>query len=324
MNLIPGLVSVVVPTYNRGAAIASTIESVLAQTLKASEFEIVIVDDGSTDDTWEFLQSAYANHPQIRLFRTPNGGVAKARNFGLEQARGEFTAYLDHDDLWKPSKLQRQRLVLEEKPEVGMVYSGWREIAPSGEEVSPALREYNEGWWQPAEGEVGWWTYMPSRKTFLRNPIISMSVPLMRTELVKEVGGFDQEMVPSDDWDFWLKLSRRTQFAYVAEPLVDYIYHDAQQHTNMEKATDSWLKIIKKHKVSLVQSPLVWLWQRRFRGMVYTLRFHSEAKRALFSRQMPRFAMLMLRQGLTAPLGLLSRQWLYLIYRAARFNTSPY
>lgn len=86
-------ISVIIPVYNRGALVETTVASALAQDLRPEEFEILLVDDGSTDDTWQILNALYAHHPQIRLFHLENGGVARARNFGLKQARGEFIAY---------------------------------------------------------------------------------------------------------------------------------------------------------------------------------------------------------------------------------------
>ena len=113
------LVSVVIPTYNRGALIAQTIESVLAQDLPPESVEIIIVDDGSTDETFDILQRLYSSHGQVRLFQTSNGGVAAARNFGVEQARGEFIAFLDHDDLWLPQKLRLQLERIQNDVKVG-------------------------------------------------------------------------------------------------------------------------------------------------------------------------------------------------------------
>jgi glycosyltransferase involved in cell wall biosynthesis len=121
----PPLVSVVIPVYNRGARLQPTIESALEQTLPSHDYEIIIVDDGSTDDTLAFLQLTYADEPRIKIVSQQNGGVARARNRGLEEARGEFSAYLDHDDFWLPNKLEKQLAAFEGKPAVGVIYCRW-------------------------------------------------------------------------------------------------------------------------------------------------------------------------------------------------------
>jgi glycosyltransferase involved in cell wall biosynthesis len=110
------LVSVVIPVYNRGARLQPTVQSVLEQTLSSAEIEIIIVDDGSTDDTVAFLHKTYGDEPRVKIVTQPNGGVARARNRGLEEARGEFIAYLDHDDFWLPHKIEQQLALSKASP----------------------------------------------------------------------------------------------------------------------------------------------------------------------------------------------------------------
>ena len=100
------LVSIVVPTYNRGYCIAATLDSVIAQTHK--DWEALIVDDGSTDDTADIIQRRYGDDSRVRYVRQENAGVCSARNRGIATARGSFVALLDSDDLWEPWKLELQ------------------------------------------------------------------------------------------------------------------------------------------------------------------------------------------------------------------------
>src|SRR5438067_8321397 len=116
----PGLVSVITPVYRGERFVAATIQSVLAQTYR--DWELVIVDDGSPDDSAGIIDG-YLPHPQIRFIRQANAGVAAARNTGIANARGEFVALLDQDDLWLPDKLERQLLYLNARPDVGFVHS---------------------------------------------------------------------------------------------------------------------------------------------------------------------------------------------------------
>ncbi len=121
MSVTTPRVSVIMPTYNYGRYVADAIESIQAQTF--GNFEIVVVDDGSTDDTAAIL--ARLAEPRLKVIRQERAGTASARNRGLEAARGEFITWLDADDLWKPTFLERHLAVLEAEPEVGYSFSNF-------------------------------------------------------------------------------------------------------------------------------------------------------------------------------------------------------
>ena len=123
-------VSVVIPTYNRGPLIAATLDSALHQT--RAPLEVIVVDDGSTDGTPDWIEAHYG--ARVRLIRQSNGGAARARNFGLAETRGEFIAFLDHDDLWLPQKLSLQLEAMESNARVGVVYSSWVAVDETGQE----------------------------------------------------------------------------------------------------------------------------------------------------------------------------------------------
>jgi glycosyltransferase involved in cell wall biosynthesis len=123
----PGLVSVVIPTYNRAAEVGNAIDSVLSQTYKP--IEVIVVDDGSTDDTAERLK-AYGG--RIRYFRQANGGVSRARNAALAKTRGEFVAFLDSDDRWLPWKIELQVAALRARPEAGLTWTDMTAVALDG------------------------------------------------------------------------------------------------------------------------------------------------------------------------------------------------
>ena len=324
MNPISPSITVVIPTYNRGAAIYKTIESALHQDLPADEFEIIVVDDGSTDDTFAVLEAAYAHNPRVRLFSTPNGGVARARNFGLEQARGEFIAYLDHDDLWLPQKLRLQREAMGSSPEIGVVCCDWLAVNESGE-VLPKPRQFQaeNGWIAPPKKAYPW-VFGAYPKLPLLNPIVSMSVPLIRTELLRKIGGFDETTVPSDDWDIWIRLSAVTQFAYCADIGAHYVFHGNQQHTNALPALDSWLIILEKHRVSKADDFALWRRQKAYGRFVKQMRHHIMAKEFLFSHQYLNLVVRLGAQIFLSPKSAFSRQNIYLLYRAATFNCKRY
>lgn len=199
-------VSVVVPTFNRSHRLVPTLRSVLDQSF--SDLELLVVDDGSTDDTPAVAEGI--SDPRLRLLRQSNAGGAAARRHGLEAARGELVAFLDHDDRWKPQKLERQLARLDEAGgEFGLVYGRLvylDEDGSTGAEIS--LPQF--------EGQVF------QQLLVHHNFLFSMSNPLMRTDLVREVGGPDPSALLSDDWDLFLKLARVTRFAFADEVLVEY------------------------------------------------------------------------------------------------------
>jgi glycosyltransferase involved in cell wall biosynthesis len=124
------LVSVVIPSYNRAYCIASTVDSTLAQTHK--NLEILVVDDGSSDNTRELIQERYRDEPRVRYIHQSNAGVSAARNHGLGLARGQYIALLDSDDIWLPWKLEAQLRCLDALPSAGMIWTDMDAIGPDG------------------------------------------------------------------------------------------------------------------------------------------------------------------------------------------------
>lgn len=317
-------ISVVIPAYNRGAAIQKTVDSALAQDLPAEEFEIIVVDDGSTDDTFSILQSLYGDNPRVRLFSIPNAGVAGARNFGLEKARGEFVAFLDHDDLWLPAKLRLQLQEMERDAGVGLVHGNWLGVDENGEAMPPPFQMTQQDWWSGKSGHAYPWIWGVAPRRIPRNPIISMTVPLMRTELVRQIGGFDAAMVPSDDWDLWIRLSHLTRFAYVSQPVAHYVFHQTQQHQNFEVACRSWLDLMDKHPVSFGKHPFVAFKLWCFRRFCPEHLAYIAAKEAVVQKNYFGLLKRWVRALVARPDRAFQKHWIYLFLRAAKGNTEPF
>jgi len=317
-------VSVVVPTYNRGEKIRATLDSALAQDLPPDEVEVLVVDDGSTDDTFAMLERFYGDNPRVRLFSIPNGGVANARNFGLEHARGEFIAFLDHDDLWLPEKLQLQRERMRKSADIGVVYCDWLAVDEAGKPMPHLFQHSQQWWWRAKQGQIFPWILMPHPLEMLRNPILSMSYPLIRTELLRRIGGFDAGMVPSDDWDLWIRLAHITRFAWVPRVLAHYVHHVGQQHADMKRAYESWLRIVAQHGASPAKYPFVWLKQESFKRFCRAQLNHIAAKEALFRRDYSQLARLYAHSLWLRPDAVIYKRWLLLWGRAAKRNTERY
>ena len=224
-------VSVIVPSYNGHKWIAATLAAAQAQQGVAPA-EIIVVDDGSNDGTPDFVRSAF---PRVRVLQQQRGGVSRARNRGLAEAQGEFVCFLDQDDLWHPRQLECQLAVMDGRPEVGAVATPYRFWQPAEEpqpawpaEAGPSLVPGYEGWtWHQ----------------FLRDCWALTSATLLRTALVRELGGFDPDRSYAEDWDLWLRVSRRAPFVQLAWPPVLYRQH-AQQGSRTVREVDHRVELL--------------------------------------------------------------------------------
>ena len=206
-------VSVIIPTYRHAHLVSQTLESVFAQSF--TDHEIIVVNDGSPDDTHQRLQPLI-DARRIRYLEQPNQGQAHARNRGAAEARGEFLAFLDDDDLWPPDKLEWQVRWLEEKrcdAVIGnLAYLGGQGFIPD---------------W-PAEGQV-----LDFHSFFLGNPIVSPGQALIRRETFQRVGPWDERYRGSDDLDFWFRLARATPLWAAARLALHYRLHAANASKNI-------------------------------------------------------------------------------------------
>lgn len=211
-------VSVIIPTYNYGRFVGEAIESVLAQTLRARE--VIVVDDGSTDDTAEVLRR-YKGH--IQIVRQQNGGVSAACNNGARLATGKLLAFLDADDVWLPRKLECQVGRFIEEPELGLVHCGVEEIDANGNVLRTRL-----------EGLEGW----VAREMLLYRRAVILgggSGAVISKDAFHAVGGFDERIAVSQDWDIHYRVAVRWKVGFVPEVLLRYRLHGSNQHRNMRR-----------------------------------------------------------------------------------------
>ncbi|MEA3292185.1 MAG: glycosyltransferase family 2 protein, partial [Pseudomonadota bacterium] len=206
------LVSVIIPAFNAAAHIDRTIQTVLAQTYLF--YEILVVDDGSSDGTSDVVIRQAEGDGRIRLLRQENQGVSAARNHGIRQAKGDYIALLDADDIWFPEKLEKQvRVMRDSPPTVGLVYTWSARVSEDGRK--PVL---SNGWEE--EGAV----FLP---LLLGNFLQNASTPLIRRECFDHVGmyGLDFHKLNAqgcEDWDIYLRIAEHYEFRVVPEHLVGY------------------------------------------------------------------------------------------------------
>jgi glycosyltransferase involved in cell wall biosynthesis len=210
-------ISVVIPTYNGRAWIGATIASALAQTMPP--FEIVVVNDGSTDGTADVLREFGEG---IRVVSQANRGLSAARNVGIGAARGEMIALLDDDDLWFPEKLALQAAVLAERPEVGLVFSDIECFDHASGDVLSARNERSLARLQTVEAGPGVRLLERSAqfRAALDDTFALPSTLLIRRAALDAVGPFDETLRYAEDWQMLLRLATVCEFAYVNRVLV--------------------------------------------------------------------------------------------------------
>jgi glycosyltransferase involved in cell wall biosynthesis len=224
------VVSVVVPAFNARRWIAATLDSALSQSLK--EIEVIVVDDGSTDNTAGVVESFTRSDHRVRLIRTRNAGVGAARNTAIKESKGEFIAPLDADDLWDPTKLEKQvRRMRERGAKAGLVYCWSKLIDEDGGWIRNDLSF-------EVEGQV-------RKAIILRNFVGNASVPLFSKEALDETGLYltrDEQggFQGCEDWDLAIRLSEKWEIALVPEFLVGYRQSRGRMSSGIEGMTASF------------------------------------------------------------------------------------
>lgn len=213
------VVSVIIPTYNYARFVGQAIRSVLDQTF--TDYEIIVVDDGSTDETPEVLAGFGSS---IRVIRQKNKGGSAARNTGIAAARGKYIAFLDADDQWEPCKLEIQVEALERDPEVGIIFSDIQHIVNG----CPVHKRYlhERGYRYPASGHIF--------VNLLHEGFIFTPTVIVSRAVLEDVGGFDTTLRNCEDVDLWFRIVERYRGIFIDRPLVIRNQHGSGITSNME------------------------------------------------------------------------------------------
>ena len=238
------LVSIIVPAYNAERFLARTLQSALRQTY--ATIEMIVIDDGSTDSTGAVARAFAQSDERVRVISVPNGGVAKARNIGISEAAGEFVAFLDADDLWHPTKLERQMAALDEMKDAAAVYTLSRDIDVDDRVLGSSRRASFNG-------------YTFARHLYAR-PIGNGSTLLVRRENALAVGGFEPSWAARgiggcEDLDFELKLAARYNMAAVPLFLVGYRHYPGNMSSDKLRMVHAAVGTITSHIVLHPQLP---------------------------------------------------------------------
>ncbi|MGL3001278.1 glycosyltransferase family 2 protein [Flavobacterium sp. RSSB_23] len=206
------IISVIIPTYKRTDYLKLTLQSILNQTFK--DFEIIVIDDGTPNDDNFFLCQTFEKVKYIKIENS--GGPAKPRNVGIREAKGKYIAFVDDDDLLMPNKLEKQVAVLENNPDFGLVHCCCQVIDENGIEKKEIIGR--PGSLDVKHGDVS--------MRMMGNWTLMMPTPLIRREIIKEVGLFNEIIPPAlEDIEYWTRCSFAGKFFYLDEPLVQYRVH---------------------------------------------------------------------------------------------------
>lgn len=309
-----GLVSVVIPTYNRAYILEPAIESALNQTYE--NFEVIVIDDGSTDGTAALMQK-YAADPRVRYIYQKNAGVSAARNHGFRESRGEFIALLDSDDAWLPWKLEAEVSVLRQFPEIGMVWTDMVCVHEEGHHVSDAYLRTMYGahkkvkiesimqkrgalkeLWAGAPGDIAErpvYTGDIFSHMILGN-LVHTSTVLIRRERLRKIGGFDEDpsmRIAGEDYEFHINCTSHGPVGFIdASSIIYRIGHSDQitaPHSSLSFARTNLATIFKwldaeGHRVTLSRETIEQHLADSYLWLGYSqldVGQHSEARKVL-------------------------------------------
>ena len=267
MRDAPPTVTVVVPLYNTERYIAEALNSVLAQTY--NDWEVIVVDDGSTDRGPEIASRFSAQDSRIQIVKQLNRGLAGARNTGIRHAKGRYIALLDADDAWRPEKLAKHVAHLDAEPDVGVSYSGSQFIDDEGTPLKACQRPQLTG--------------IEARLVLCRNPVGNGSAPVLRRAMLDDVAfdaefeagsrtcWFDESFRQSEDIELWVRIASTTKwcFAGVEGELTLYRVSTGGLSANVAKQFGSWERM--RDKLAAVAPDLFCTWGRAAEG--YQLRY---------------------------------------------------
>jgi hypothetical protein len=296
-------VSVVIPTYNRADSVMDAIHSVLAQ--RFGELELIVVDDGSTDDT--AVRIAAVADPRLRYVRGRHAGVSAARNLGVSRAGGELLAFLDSDDLWRADKLACEVAFLARHPEVDAVFTDLEKR--HGDRVYPSFMRQTAVFSRRLHGAAypDGLVLEPRemRLCLLEEVPIKPSALTLRRTAFDRVGGFDETWSSSEDWEFLLRLARAHRFAYLDRPLaVLFISPDSLHVVDQSRGEAAMIRLLRRERLGLADDAEALAAVRR--GLVSRIR-HFAWHHVDRGRRVPAFRIFLQGFALTGDPGLLAR-----------------
>lgn len=260
------LVSIIMPAYNAEKFISKSIESVLQQTYP--NWELLVINDGSIDNTSNIVNSF--NDSRIKLIEQDNSGVSKARNTGIANSTGEFIAFLDSDDLWLQDKLEIQVKYMINNQNIILSYGDYLSFIEDGKIIENKqlypfkIKDLKE-------------------RLLVFNFIATLTV-MVKSDVLKDTGGFDTEFFGPEDWDLWIKISQKGDIDYIKENLAMYREHEGGISKNKKRQLEEEYKVLKRHVLQsnneILKKYALWFYNLKLTNFYFSQR---EMKKFIFT-----------------------------------------
>lgn len=234
-------VSVIIPTHNNLQYLPNALYSVFDQGVL--NIEVLIVDDGSTDGTAEWVQAYMARENRVRYLRTEKVGPAAARNYAAQQARGLYLAFLDADDIWLDGKLQRQLQFHLQNSVIALSFDNYLHINTTGERLGTCFQFWPRFQQQCQHDQQ--YHFLPDALChLLAENVIGTSTVMIERSAFLTLGGFNQSLQSASDWEFWLRVARHYPVAYTHAVTMHYLMHEGSVSCNRSRRIEAMQHII--------------------------------------------------------------------------------
>ena len=267
-------VSVIIPTYNRADLLPRTIESVLNQTFR--NFELIVVDDGSTDNTREVVKKFEEKDLRVKyIWQENSGGPARPMNVGLKISQGEYIAFLEDDDEWLPEKLQRQLEVFQNSKKENLGFVGCNVLIVNKERKTTKIYNMSE---HDDEKLL--------EKLLIGFFFFNFSMLVIKREVIDKIGFLDEKLELAVDQDICLRIAQKHNFNFVPTPLIKYHIHgeNISRISSYNKQLTEWLYMVSKHKDLYKRYPKIYSNKLKNLGTLYMLSGNPRQARQYFLR----------------------------------------
>jgi len=252
------LISIIIPTYNRANLLVKAIKSVFSQTYK--NFELIIVNDGSTDNTKQIIDNFKKQTNKIKYIWEINSGTAKAKNTGIKNTEGKYIAFLDSDDEWLPKKLEKQLELFKKSTNSNLGFVGCNTFIidkKNNKKLIYKIPKYKNIFYA----------------LLINNFICSCSSVMVKKSVLDKIDFFDENLKIGEDWDMWIRIAQKYNFDFVNEPLLKYNIHSGNLSSAfaIEKKEKNIQSIFDKYKEYFENNPKLYSSKLRYDGTRYTL-----------------------------------------------------
>jgi glycosyltransferase involved in cell wall biosynthesis len=278
------VISIIIPTKDCLDFLPKALKSIQSQSV--DEIEIIIVDDGSTDESWQYLTLASSCDKRIRAFKVINGGVAKARNFGLDKARGQYIAFLDADDYWLPHKLNKQLAFHQKHPEVTLSFCNYVHF----NENNPSIADCFDYWplfnkYINQSKQVGYQVIpIQGAAMIYAENVIGTSGVFVNKEAIPSAIKFDEKLTSAEDWDLWLKIALCGPIGFTTSVDFAYLMRANSESSNIKLRLLQIQKIMQRYAKEIFNLKPLALIQCIARLFIGYAEYHRNTS---FSQQQP-------------------------------------